>query len=325
MAKTVVEKPKVVILGGGTGMPVLLRGLKDYPLDLSVIVAVSDDGGSTGRLREEIEIPAPGDVRNVVAALANVDEELLDLLQHRFMTNGMLDGHSLGNIILTAMYNQTQDFYLAVKQLSKLLQVSGKVLPISKQALTLHAIMQDGTIVDGESNIPKKHEKIDKVYITPDKIEPNPEAIQSIREADFIVISPGSLYTSILPSLVFPEIKQALRETKAYVMYVCNAMTQYGETDGYSAKDHVEAIHDHLGEKLINQVLLHNKPIDEEILKKYHLENAMAVKYDVAHLKEIPVQVIEEDIIDYSEENVRHDTEKIASIINKMAYQMVGK
>src|SRR5699024_4745388 len=214
------KQPKVVVLGGGTGMPVLLRGLRDYPLDLSVIVAVSDDGGSTGRLREEIEIPAPGDVRNVVAALAHVDKELLDLLQHRFTTNGMFNGHYLGNIILTAMYSQTEDFYVAVKQLSKLLQVKGKVLPISKQALTLHAIMQDGTIVDGESNIPKKHEKIDKVYITPDKIDPNPEAIKSIVEADFIVISPGSLYTSILPSLVFPEIKDALRVSNAHIMYV---------------------------------------------------------------------------------------------------------
>src|SRR5690625_1155454 len=194
------REPKIVVLGGGTGMPGLLRGLKELPIDLSTIVTVADDGGSTGRLRKDIETPAPGDIRNVIAALANVDEELMELFQHRFQVSNGLSGHSLGNIILVAMSSLTNDFYTAVQKISAMLNVKGDIYPIVNESVTLHAEMDDGTIISGESKIPMKNKRIERVFLTPNHLAPMPEVIQSILQADLVVISPGSLYTSILRS-----------------------------------------------------------------------------------------------------------------------------
>ena len=200
------ENPKMVVLGGGTGMPVLLRGLKKYPIDLATIVTVADDGGSTGRLRKEYEmLPAPGDIRNVISALANVDDELMNLFQHRFESKNGLVGHSLGNIVLAAMNSITGNFYEAVEHVSKMLNVKGKIYPIVNESITLHAEMEDGTIVSGESHIPMKHKKIKRVFLTPNDIKPLPEAIEAILSANLVVISPGSLYTSILPNLIIQD------------------------------------------------------------------------------------------------------------------------
>lgn len=242
------EKPHIVVIGGGTGMPVLLRGLKDLPVHLTALVTVADDGGSTGRIRNEMAIPAPGDIRNVIAALSDVEPMLLELFQHRFKVANGLSGHSMGNLLLAAMSSITGDFNAGIKEISRILNVKGKIYPISNEFISLHAKMEDGTIVFGESNIPLANKRIEKVFLSPQKLHPLPNAVRAIEKADLIVISPGSLYTSILPNLIIPEIGMAIKQTKGSVVYVCNVMTQEGETAYYTASDHVQAIIDHVGE-----------------------------------------------------------------------------
>lgn len=316
------EKPKMVVLGGGTGMPVLLRGLKELPIDLSTIVTVADDGGSTGMLRKENKmLPAPGDIRNVISALANVDSELMELFQHRFKVNNGLVGHSLGNIVIAAMNSITGNFYEAVEQVSKMLNVQGKIYPIVNESITLHAEMEDGTIVSGESHIPMKNKKIKRVFLTPNHLKPLPEAIEAILTTDLVVISPGSLYTSILPNLIINDVIDAIRNTKAKVVYVCNIMTQNGETNDYTAADHVKAIYNHIGPNTIDTIVVHNKPIPHYILKKYVKQHSSPVQVDVDQLLKLKLEIIAEDIIDYSKPVIRHNTEKLSSILYHMVSQ----
>lgn len=318
-------KPKVVVLGGGTGMPVLLKGLKKYPIHLTTIVTVADDGGSTGRLRKDIEIPAPGDIRNVIAALANVDNELHDLFQHRFQASNGLSGHSLGNLVLVAMNSLTGDFYSAVKKVSKVFKVQGDIIPIVNESITLHAEMDDGTVVSGESNIPMKNKKIKRVFLTPNNVEPIPNVVEAIMEADMIVISPGSLYTSILPNLIISDVVNALNQTKAKVVYVCNIMTQQGETNEYSATDHVQAIFDHIGSNTIDTIIVHNKPLPKHTLEMYEEQDSVPVTYDKNSLTALKINVMEENIIDPSQTMIRHNTEKIASLLYDLVNKIVGK
>ncbi|MBO1001575.1 gluconeogenesis factor YvcK family protein [Pseudogracilibacillus auburnensis] len=312
-------EPKIVVLGGGTGMPVLLRGLKKYPIELSTIVTVADDGGSTGRLRKDIEIPAPGDIRNVIAALSNVDAELKELFQHRFQVSNGLSGHSLGNLVLVAMNALTGDFYSAVKKVSDLFQVKGNIYPIVNESVTLHAEMDDGMIVSGESNIPMKNKKIKRVFLTPNNLEPMPKVVQAILEADMIVISPGSLYTSILPNLIIADVVKALNDTKAKVVYVCNVMTQDGETNNYHASDHVQAIYNHIGPNTIDSIIVHNQPIPEATLQLYARQHSAPVIYQKENLLQLGLQVMEEDIIDHSQTVIRHNTNKIAKLLYDLA------
>ncbi|UOR11726.1 gluconeogenesis factor YvcK family protein [Halobacillus amylolyticus] len=312
------KKPRVVVIGGGTGMPVLLRGLKYFPIDLSAIVTVADDGGSSGRLRDELSIPAPGDIRNVLAALSDAEPMLLDLFQHRFANGNGLSGHSMGNLLLAAMTSMTGDFYHGVKEISRVLNVKGNIYPIANHSMNLHAEMEDGTLVTGESNIPKVNKRIKRVYVSPLPIQPLPEAMEAIASADLIVIAPGSLYTSILPNIIIPEIGQALRETNAKVTYVCNVMTQAGETSGYTAADHVKTLHDHVGEGCIHSVIVHNKPIGQNMRKVYAEENAEPVHYDMDRIKAMGLRIIEEDIIDRSQSTIRHDTNKLAHLLHSL-------
>ncbi|MFQ3544870.1 YvcK family protein [Halobacillus rhizosphaerae] len=311
-------EPRVVVIGGGTGMPVLLRGLKYFPIHLSAIVTVADDGGSSGRLRKEMEIPAPGDIRNVVAALSEAEPMLLDLFQHRFKNGNGLSGHSMGNLLLAAMASMTGDFYHGIKEISRVLNVKGSIYPIANHSMNLHAEMDDGTVVTGESTIPQQNKRIKRVYLSPLPVKPLPEAIEAIKAADLIVIAPGSLYTSILPNIIIPEIGQALRETKAKVTYVCNVMTQEGETSGYTAADHVQALFDHIGEDCIHSIIVHNVPIAKRVRKVYAEENAEPVVYDIDRIKNMGLKVVEEDIIDQSQSMLRHDTTKLAQLIYSM-------
>ncbi|MBN8235409.1 YvcK family protein [Halobacillus kuroshimensis] len=311
-------KPRVVVIGGGTGMPVLLRGLKKLPVDLSAIVTVADDGGSSGRLRTEMAIPAPGDIRNVVAALSDAEPMLLDLFQHRFSNGNGLSGHSMGNLLLAAMASMTGDFYKGIKEISRVLNVRGNIYPIANHSMNLHAEMEDGTIVTGESSIPKQGKRIKRVFVSPTPVQPLPEAVEAIHSADLIVIAPGSLYTSILPNIIIPEIGHALKETKAKVTYICNVMTQEGETSGYSAGDHIQALVDHIGRDVVQSVIVHNRPIDQQVRKKYAEENAEPVIYDIDRIKSMGVQVIEEDIIDHDKVMLRHDTAKLARLLHSM-------
>lgn len=307
--------PNVVVLGGGTGMPVLLRGLKSYPINLSAIVTVADDGGSTGRLREYIDMPAPGDIRNTIVALADMDEELEALFQYRFKENRELAGHALGNLVLAAMSSDTGDFYTGIKILSELLGVKGNIYPLVNEPAILHAVMDDGSIVSGESKIQLEHKKINKVYLTPDNLKPMPEVVTSILNADIIVISPGSLYTSILPNLVITEVVQALKNTTAQVVYVCNIMTQDGETNNYTVLDHLIAIQKHVGANVVDSIIVHNKTIQPEIIARYAAEKAIPVTYDLQKLQEQGLEVIEADIAEFSDGALRHNTNLIAEII----------
>lgn len=307
--------PRIVIIGGGTGLSVLLRGLKKYPVDITAIVTVADDGGSSGRLRDDLQIPPPGDVRNVLAALSEVEPLVEEMFQHRFKTKNELSGHSLGNLILAAMTSITGNFVHAIQEMSKVLNVNGKVLPAANQGVILHAELEDGTIVSGESKIPFSGKRIKKVFLTPEKIEPLPESLQAINQADVIIIGPGSLYTSILPNLLVPELGKAVCDAQAKKVYICNLMTQAGETLDYSASDHVKAIYDHLNCQFIDTILVNNKPIPEEIQKRYQKEFAKPVHYDVQNLLDMGMELLQDEFVSLQDEVIRHDTNKVAQIL----------
>lgn len=307
--------PRVVVIGGGTGMPVLLRGLKKMPIDLTALVAVSDDGGSTGRLRHDMEIPAPGDIRNVIAALSNAEPLFIELFQHRFSEGNGLSGHSMGNLLLAAMTSLTGDFYTGIKEVSRIFNVRGDILPISNESMSLHAEMEDGTIVSGESKIPQVNKRIKKVFLKTEPIKPLPNAVEAIENADLVVISPGSLYTSILSNLIIPHIGDAIRNTNGKVVYVCNVMTQAGETTGYTAADHVVAINEHIGSGCLDSIVLHNQSIRHAISDVYAIEHAEPVIYDIDRLEKLGLEIIRENIIDYTETTVTHNRKRVAELL----------
>lgn len=308
-------QPSVVVIGGGTGMPVLLRGLKQLPIELTALVTVADDGGSTGRLRSEMAIPAPGDIRNVIAAMSETEPMLVELFQHRFAVGNGLSGHSMGNLLLAALTSITGDFYTGIKEISRVLNVKGKIYPISNENMSLHAKMKDGSIISGESNIPLSNKHIKRVFLSPQPVNPLPDAVQALKEADLIVISPGSLYTSILPNLIIPGIDDVIKQAKGKVIYVCNVMTQHGETTGFTASDHVQAIIDHIGEGCVDAIVVHNEPIEKRVRAVYAEENAEPVIYDTERLLEMGLQIIEGDIINQVQSTLRHDTQKIANLL----------
>lgn len=309
------KQPKIVIIGGGTGLPVLLRGLKQYPVDITAIVTVADDGGSSGRIREELEIPPPGDIRNVLAALSDVEPLVEKMFQHRFVQSNELSGHSLGNLILAAMTNITGDFVHAIQEMSKVLNVRGKVLPATNQAVVLHAEMEDGSIITGESRIPEAGKKIKKVFLSPADVKPLSETTTAIREADLIVVGPGSLYTSILPNLLVPRLGMEVCNAKARKVYVCNLMTQAGETLHYSASDHVKAIYEHLQCACLDTILVNNEEVPRQMKLRYKEESAQPVHFDVANLLELGLDVVQEQIMTFEKEYIRHDTKKVAEIL----------
>lgn len=307
-----------MIIGGGTGLSVLLRGLKLKPIDITAIVTVADDGGSSGRLRDELKIPPPGDIRNVLAALSDVEPLVEEMFQHRFNKGNNLVGHSLGNLILAAMTNITGDFFHAVTEMSKVLNVRGKVLPAANRSVILNAEMNDGSIVKGESKIPYAGKEIKRVFLTPKKIEPLPETVEVIREADLIIIGPGSLYTSILPNLLVPKIGREVCKAKAKKVYICNVMTQAGETLSYSASDHVKALYDHMNCKFIDTILVNDAEIPSEIKEIYEKELAKPVHYDIDKLKGLGLDVMVDRIIAYENNVIRHDTKKVADLLYNM-------
>lgn len=309
------NRPKIVIIGGGTGLSVLLRGLKYHPVEITAIVTVADDGGSSGRLRNEMHIPPPGDIRNVLAALSDVEPLIEDLFQHRFNGGNRLSGHSLGNLILAAMTTITGDFVHAVSEMSKVLNVRGKVLPAANKSVILHAEMEDGTVVSGESKIPYSGKKIKRVFLTPDDIEPLSESIEKIQQADMIIIGPGSLYTSILPNLLVPKIGEEVMKAKAKKVYICNVMTQAGETLNFTASDHVQTLYDHMGLHFIDTILVNNGDIPEHLKAKYAIELAKPVVYDTEKLSALGLSIIHDKIISYDNDVIRHDTTKVASLL----------
>lgn len=315
---TTTQLPKVVIIGGGTGLSVLLRGLKHYPVDITAIVTVADDGGSSGRLRDELQIPPPGDIRNVLAALSDVEPLVEELFQHRFNKGNNLIGHSLGNLILAAMTNITGDFVNAIREMSKVLNVRGNVLPAANRSVILNAEMEDGTIVTGESKIPYSGKKIKRVFLTPEQIEPLPDALDVIREADLIIIGPGSLYTSILPNLLVPKIGEEVRKASAKKVYICNVMTQAGETLDFSASDHVKALYEHMDCFFMDTILVNDEEIPDHIKTIYEEELAKPVHFDIETLRSLGLEVILDHIVSYENNVIRHDTNKVAKLLYEM-------
>lgn len=303
---------KVVVIGGGTGLSTLLRGLKKLPVEITAIVTVADDGGSSGRLREDYDIPPPGDVRNVIAALSDVEPLVEAMFQYRFNHSKDLEGHSLGNLMLAALTDITGDFGNAVSEMSRVLNIHGKVLPAANQLVTLHAVYEDGTIVSGESKIPLEDKPIRSVMITPEKVKPLPEALQAIKQADLIVIGPGSLYTSILPNLLVEDIQIALRESSALKVYMCNLMTQAGETDRYKASHHLQAILNHTGPGLVDVVLAADLDLPASIVSSYSEEYAVPVIVDEEKIRSLGVDIIKRDIAVVRNGSVRHNSEKVA-------------
>jgi uncharacterized cofD-like protein len=309
------RQPRIVIIGGGTGLPVLLRGLKKHPVDITAIVTVADDGGSSGRLRNDLCIPPPGDIRNVLAALSDVEPLIEEMFQHRFATSNELSGHSLGNLILAAMTSITGNFVHAIQEMSKVLNVRGKVLPAANQSVVLHAEMEDGTIVSGESKIPYYGKKIKRVFLTPKNIKALPETLQAIRQADMIIIGPGSLYTSILPNLLVPKLGSEVCHSKAKKVYICNLMTQAGETLDYTASDHVKALYDHMSCAFINTILVNNEEIPPDIQERYSEEMSKPVVYDTAALTELGLEIMHGEIVSHENGIIRHDTKEVAQML----------
>lgn len=312
------KQPKIVVIGGGTGLSVLLRGLKKYPVDITAIVTVADDGGSSGILRNELEIPPPGDIRNVLVALSEAEPLFESLLQYRFQNGNGLSGHSIGNLLLAAITSIKGDFVSGIRELSRVLNVRGTVLPSANQSVVLHAKMTDGTIVEGESKIPKMNKKIERVFLSPQKIEPPKESLQAIREADLIAVGPGSLYTSILPNLLVPGLGQEISQSKAKKVYICNVMTQKGETDDFKASDHVQALFDHMGSPFFDTMIVNNKNIPAPIAARYAVEEAEPVQYDEARLKSFGFELISDKIIQYDQSVIRHDEEKVSELLCSM-------
>lgn len=307
---------KIVAIGGGTGLSMLLRGIKKYTNNITAIVTVGDDGGSSGRLREELGILPPGDIRNCIAALADDEDLITKLFQYRFRNGEGLEGHSFGNLFLTALCAITGDMVRAVKESSNVLNIRGVVLPATLDDMKLAAEFEDGQIVHGESNIPEMHKKIKKLFTEPAICEALPEAIDAIKDADLIILGPGSLYTSVIPNLLVKGIVEAIEKSKAKKIYVCNIMTQPGETDNYSVASHVNALIGHAkGKKIIDAVLVNGK-LPENMSKGYANSGSYPVIIDMENIAPIGIQIVSQNLLtDNKEGLVRHSSHRVARAV----------
>lgn len=307
---------KVVAIGGGTGLSTLVRGLKHYPLDITAVVTVGDDGGSSGRLRDEFDMLPPGDIRNVILALSDVEPLMDRILQYRFDSGFGLEGHSLGNLMLTAATHICEgSFVKAVDVLSQLLNAQGRVLPVTETLMTLVAEFEDGSIVRGESKIPQVKKPIKQLFLLEDRVQAAPGVVDAIQEADAIVLGPGSLYTSIIPNLLIPDVKKAIVDSKKPVIYICNVMTQPGETKGYDAMRHLRAIETYLGKGSIDTIIVNNEPIEESYLHRYLADGAEEVRFDRKKMRQYGINVLAGDIVDYNRDYIRHDSDAIAGLV----------
>ena len=297
---------KVVIIGGGSGTSTLVRGLKQFPIDLSVVVSVCDDGRSTGILREEFDIPAIGDLRKVISSLSETEPLFAELLEYRFKTTSDLNGHAVGNLLLAALCNITGNMSDGIESLSKVLNLKGKVLPLTEDNVVLMGIMEDDSIVEGEHKITESDKKIKDIYYKEKPIL-NGEVIKKIKEADMIILSMGSLYTSISCNLIIDEMKEAIDESKGKILYVCNMFTQPGETDDYKASDHINILNRYLGKRKIETVIVNNGKIPKKYLEKYHREEDKdPVIIDKENLNELNVKIIEDNFVK-KDIDVKHD------------------
>ena len=302
---------KVVVLGGGTGLSTLLRGLKQFPIDITAIVTVSDDGRSTGKLRQEFNVPAVGDIRQVIVALSETEPLVQKLLNYRFKTNSDLNGHALGNLLLTGLINVSGNLSTSIESLGKILNLKGKVLPLTEDNVILMAEMEDDKIIEGEHNITEYEKSIKKIFY---KEQPKvlDEVIYEIEHADLIILSMGSLFTSILPNLICDEVIKAIDNSKANIMYVCNMMTQPGETDNYKASDHIKTINSYLNQKKVSVVIANNGKILKKVRDKYAtLEQKDQVIFDKCNLKELNLKIIADNFVKIEDDVLRHNIAKL--------------
>lgn len=315
--------PKIVAIGGGTGLSMLLRGIKKLTNNITAIVTVGDDGGSSGRLREQMGVLPPGDIRNCIAALADDDNIVTKLFQYRFKAGEGLEGHSFGNLFITAMTSICGDMVSAIKESSKVLLIRGRVLPATCDDMKLYAQMEDDSIVKGESNIPEAGKKIMKLGCEPANCRPTPDTVEAILDADIIIMGPGSLYTSVISNFLVKDITKAVWQSKAKKIYVCNAMTQPGETDNYSASDHVKTIFDHAridgiddSNKNFFDAVLVNNFIPRNLSEKYEQAGSLPVEIDITELRKLNVEVVERNLLEDNHDGyVRHSCTKIAKSI----------
>ncbi len=308
---------KIVVIGGGHGQSAICRGIKNLEdVNITAVVTVADDGGSTGRLRRRFHIPAMGDIRNVMISLAEDETLMKELMDYRFEDpdgNAMdVGGHNLGNLILTAMTQQRGSFLEAIQTVGQVLNVKGHIVPATEQVITLYALMEDGVIVKGEANIPDINNHISKVFYD-EEVKADPDAVSAILNADLIIYGIGSVYTSILPNVIIPEIRDALHQTKARRVYICNAMTQPGETDGYCVEDHVQALLDHGAP--VDAVLVASDELPSEIVMRYLDENStpVNVKYQ-SH----DYEIIERSLLNFDNKLVRHDPMKVKTAFEEI-------
>ncbi|NJN58822.1 MAG: YvcK family protein [Leptolyngbyaceae cyanobacterium SL_5_9] len=309
--------PRIVVLGGGTGLSNLLRGLKIYSANITAIVTVADDGGSSGRLRREIGVLPPGDIRNCLAALADEEKLLTELFQYRFQAGDGLTGHSFGNLFLTVMSEVTGDLERAIAASSKVLAVRGQVLPATLSDMRLWAELSDGRRIEGESHITEAQGKIVKIGCTPPNPPALPKALQAIREADYIIMGPGSLYTSIIPNLLVPEIAEAIAQRQVPRVYVCNIMTEVGETQGYTVSDHIRTIDAAAGHQLFDAVVVQKKTPSAQSLIRYAQEGSHPVFLDREAVMQLGRRVVIANVMKEDEltGQVRHDSERLAKIL----------
>jgi len=308
-------RKKVVVLGGGTGTSTLLCGLKKMPIDITAVIAVSDNGSSTGKLRKEFSIPAVGDIRQVLTNLSPLPDEVKRVMEERLKTTSDLNGHAIGNLALTAYLKKTNSLEKSIRLMSKLLGVRQTVLPLSEDWLTLMGETIDGEIIEGEEQIDEANKKYKRIFY---KEEPHitPSVIAKIKQADLVILSMGSLYTSLIPNLICPEIIEAIKESKAKVMYICNLFTQVGVTDHFTVSDHINAIENYIGKDGLDCVIVNDEKVSETFLKKYREEeNKEFVRTDDENLEKMNVEVIKSSLITTEDGTVKHDALKLSSII----------
>lgn len=321
-----IRKPKIVVVGGGTGLPVILKSLRNQGADLTAIVTVADDGGSSGAIRESISMAPPGDLRNVLVALSDMPQFYEDIFQYRFKKEDQfLANHSIGNLIIAAVSEMRGSTYDAIQLLSRMMHVDGHIYPSSETPLTLHAVFKDGTTAVGESKIALDRKTIDHVFVrntTDDQVaKAARKVVNAIAEADMVVLGPGSLFTSILPNLVIPEIGEAIVKTKAEVVYICNIMTQKGETEHFTDADHIRVLHEHLQEKFIDTVLVNTEKVPEDYMDpEIYDEYLVQVQHDFSGLRNEGCRVISTDFLELKNGGVFHDGEKVGEELFRLVF-----
>jgi conserved hypothetical protein, cofD-related len=310
-----VNGPKIVALGGGTGLSALLRGLKKYTSNLTAIVTVTDDGGSSGALRRELGVLPPGDIRNCLVALSEEENMMARLFQYRFPSAGSLSGHSFGNLFITAMSALSGGFDTGIARASEVLAIRGQVLPVTLRSVTLHATLADGKVLKGESAIGRCKSPIQKVSVHPSPPPAGPKVVEAIEAADAIIVGPGSLFTSIIANFLVKGIIPALRAAKKPTIYVCNIMTQPGETQGYALSHHLDAIEKHVGPGLFDHVVVNSGKVPSKLLARYARIGSFPVGIDRRSLS--GARIVRADVVS-RQEYVRHDPERLAGVINRI-------